>query len=365
MDDVLDKSIPAITVLMPVYNAERYVKYSIESILAQTYRDFEFLIINDGSKDNTRDIVLSYSDPRIKFFENETNMGMIGTLNKGLSLARGKYIARQDGDDISMPQRLETQKDYLDLNPSITLVGTNGIAIDESGKQGNKISRPSNSLVMKWRLFFDNVFIHTSVMFRVPELEELYGDYRMSDCCGDYDLWSKIAMDGKATNIEKAFVFYREHSASIIGSIPVDEAKARIADLENREIIKRNLDTVFGPDAFSEKEAAALRFLVLGVSLENSAEFLGVFEKLLSAYRDKFPEAKYSPEFKKEIASQLALTGYMLLEDDRRAAFSLFRRALSESPLIFIKLLLSRAASPATLGSVSRRFCRALCYRKG
>src|SRR3990170_6306785 len=100
---------PEITVLMSVYNGERFLREAIESILNQTYRDFEFLIINDGSTDSSREIILSYNDPRIRLIDNELNIGLTRSLNKGLRLARGKYIARQDADDISFRKRLEKQ----------------------------------------------------------------------------------------------------------------------------------------------------------------------------------------------------------------------------------------------------------------
>ena len=115
---------PTVTVLLSVYNGERYLRESIESILNQTFTDFEFLIINDGSTDDSRRIISSYDDPRIQLIDNEQNIGLSQSLNKGLKLARGTYIARQDADDISEPERLAKQVSYMDRNPHIALLGS-------------------------------------------------------------------------------------------------------------------------------------------------------------------------------------------------------------------------------------------------
>lgn len=105
---------PKISVVMPAYNAEKYIGKSIDSILNQTYGDFEFIIINDGSKDSTKEIILSYSDNRIVYLENEINSGIVVTLNKGLEYATGEYIARMDADDIAVAERLEKQIEFME-----------------------------------------------------------------------------------------------------------------------------------------------------------------------------------------------------------------------------------------------------------
>ncbi|HKQ33129.1 MAG TPA: glycosyltransferase family A protein, partial [Thermodesulfobacteriota bacterium] len=115
---------PKVTVLMTVYNGEKFLNEAIDGILNQTFRDFEFLIINDGSTDGSREIIKSYKDPRINLVDNESNIGLTASLNRGLSLAGGEYIARQDADDISLPERLEKQISILERNPDIALLGS-------------------------------------------------------------------------------------------------------------------------------------------------------------------------------------------------------------------------------------------------
>ena len=120
-----------ITVLMSVYNGEEYLRIAIDGILNQTYNDFEFIIINDGSTDQSRNIICSYTDKRIKLIDNDKNNGLIYSLNKGIENASGKYIARMDADDISLPTRLQKQFDYLESNKHFALVGSSAILIDE------------------------------------------------------------------------------------------------------------------------------------------------------------------------------------------------------------------------------------------
>ena len=115
---------PKITVLMPVYNGEKYLRESVDSILNQTFTDFELLIINDGSTDSSMEILNSYSDSRIRIVTNEVNLRLIKTLNKGIDLATGEYIARMDCDDIADPKRLEIQLQYMEKHPDVAVCGT-------------------------------------------------------------------------------------------------------------------------------------------------------------------------------------------------------------------------------------------------
>ena len=115
---------PKVSVVMPAYNAEAYIGAAMESILSQSFGDFEFLILNDCSTDGTEAIIQSYDDPRIVYIKNEKNMGVAATLNKGLAAAQGEYIARMDADDFSLPQRFEKQVAYLDAHPEVVVLGT-------------------------------------------------------------------------------------------------------------------------------------------------------------------------------------------------------------------------------------------------
>lgn len=125
---------PIISVIMPVYNGERHLHQAVESILRQTFDNFEFLIINDGSTDNTEAILGSFSDERIKLINNGANLGLAASLNKGVDLARGQYIARMDADDVSFPTRFERQLEFLESNPDTDLLGCRAMAFRDSGE---------------------------------------------------------------------------------------------------------------------------------------------------------------------------------------------------------------------------------------
>jgi glycosyltransferase involved in cell wall biosynthesis len=133
---------PEISIVLPAYNCEAFLTEAIESILNQTLKDFELIIINDGSTDKTEDVVKSFSDARIIYLKNETNSGLVYTLNKGIDIAKGKYIARMDGDDISLPTRLAKQKAILDENPSQLQLSLSLMKKMSPQEIGNWIKRP-------------------------------------------------------------------------------------------------------------------------------------------------------------------------------------------------------------------------------
>jgi glycosyltransferase involved in cell wall biosynthesis len=201
---------PLISVILPVYNAENYINESIESILAQSLTDFELIIINDGSKDKSADIIKSYSDARIVYIEQQ-NMGLANTLNKALSIAKGKYIARQDNDDISCKDRFKKQVEFLETNPSIALLGTWAKIIDEQGNDtGRSHKHTCNSDYLKLELVFDNPFVHSSIMAKKECLLSVGGYDSSNDIFEDHNFWSRISYRYKVANLPEELLMYRE-----------------------------------------------------------------------------------------------------------------------------------------------------------
>jgi len=156
-----------ISVILPVYNAEKYVKEAIQSILNQTYPHFELLVINDGSIDNSLQIINSFEDNRIVLINNPENLGLIDTLDIGIRKSKGDYIARMDADDISLPQRFEKQIEFLNLNPDIDILGTSFEIFGHENKISNTISK---SKQIEIELYFNNVICHPSVMMRADSI---------------------------------------------------------------------------------------------------------------------------------------------------------------------------------------------------
>lgn len=192
---------------MPVYNAEKYLREAIESILQQTFTDFEFLIIDDGSTDASAAIIKLFSDPRIVYLKNEFNLGLAASLNKGLELARGEFIARMDADDISLPNRLATQYAFLQNHPEIDLCGSGIKYIDAHAAVKKNISDP---LLIPPTLLFSNCLFHPTVFFRLAKFKELNLRYDANyKKCQDYELWSRAALSLKMTNLKKVLLLYR------------------------------------------------------------------------------------------------------------------------------------------------------------
>lgn len=199
---------PRVSVVMPVYNGARHLRTAVESIRNQTFSDFECIIIDDGSTDNTWDMLHAYAsrDQRFRLIRNEQNLGITRSLNKGLQLARGAYIARQDADDVSLPERFARQVQYLDTHPQIGLLGTWFRRIAEDGHILDTRSLPSQPVVVRWALLFQNCFIHTSVMMRQSILKQV-GPYAADrPYAEDYDLWSRMSFETHIANLPEVLV---------------------------------------------------------------------------------------------------------------------------------------------------------------
>ena len=199
---------PKITVLMPVYNCELFIKEAIESILNQTYSDFEFLIIDDASTDQTISIIKKFSDPRIQLIEKPLNTGYTNSLNHGLEIARGEYIARMDGDDISLPERLEKQFIFMEANEAVVVCGTLYRIIGT-----DKIcDHPSDHDAIKVKLISGCYIAHPTVMLRSEFIRGYNIQYDVEmEPAEDYDLWSRLVFMGKLANLNEVLFYYRVH----------------------------------------------------------------------------------------------------------------------------------------------------------
>lgn len=203
-----------ISVVLAVYNGEKYLKEAIDSILSQTFRTFEFIIINDGSIDSTKEIILSYSDSRITYSENKTNKGLVYSLNQGLSLSKGKYIARMDADDIALPQRLQEQFDYMESNPETGICGSDVEAFYQDSKKRKVLKFPSKDIDIRSFAFFQTPFCHPTVFMRKAILDE--NNLTYPDCyrAEDYALWVELLKYTQGVNLSSVLVRYRKHEWS-------------------------------------------------------------------------------------------------------------------------------------------------------
>lgn len=208
---------PRVSVLLPVYNGAAYLKESIDSILNQSYRDFELIVLNDGSIDDSRKIVQSYRDTRIRYVEHP-NVGLPATLNRGLELAQGEIIVRQDQDDISLPARIARQVERLDLDPKLGLVGCWATIVNMAGRPDGRMHRhPQGYGALQIEVLFDSPFVHSAVAMRREVLEGLggYCTDRSRQPPEDYELWSRLLREYRAENVPEPLLLYREVSGSM------------------------------------------------------------------------------------------------------------------------------------------------------
>lgn len=223
-----------ISVILPVYNASKYLRKSIESVLNQSFVDFELIIINDASTDDSEEIIKQFTDSRIIYIKNEVNKRLIKTLNLGLSVAKGKYIARMDADDIAIPNRFEMQVSFLNTNQDYVLVGTSVNQIEENDVFIKRLNYFQKHEELVFSLVFFSPFVHPSVMIRKSTLDthSLQFDENFLHA-EDYELWTRLVRFGKVANINEPLLEYRVHQNQI-SSIYTSE------QLKMNEIIQLN-----------------------------------------------------------------------------------------------------------------------------
>jgi len=194
---------------MPVYNGSKFLVEAIDSILNQTFNDFEFLIIDDGSTDQSIDQIKSYDDPRIQLIVNKKNIGQSATLNKGLDLARGKYVARMDQDDISMPERIKKQFEFMENNSDVDVCGS---WLRLMGKYDGILELETDSEKIKMNLLTNVNLAHSSVMIRKGTLVNCNLNYNPTfSVAQDYDLWVRMFEYCSFANLPEPLLRYRMH----------------------------------------------------------------------------------------------------------------------------------------------------------
>ncbi len=225
---------PSVTVLMTVFNAGRFLDASIESIVGQTFRDFEFLVVDDCSTDGSRERAESWAgrDSRVRVIGNAANKGQTACLNQGLREARGEWIARQDADDLSHRERFARQCERVQRDPELALLGTQGVLIDERDQKIGLLDVPYEMAGIRWTARLMNPFLHTSVFFRRRAAMDLGGYDESFRIAQDYDLWARMLAKHDGANLSGRLVAYRhlEKSLSKSGRGLAFEEARRVAD---------------------------------------------------------------------------------------------------------------------------------------
>ncbi len=341
---------PRVSVLMAVHNGGRYLRQAVESILAQTFQDFEFLIVDDGSSDNTPGVIGSYADRRIRLVQNSSNLGLTKSLNLGLSLARAPLIARQDSDDISRPTRLAQQVDFMDRHPDVALVGARVRTIDGEGRTVSRMAWPLalSEIGVRWQLLFDSPFVHTAVVFRRDVVWGELGGYNERFVTSqDYELWSRLAMRHRTCNLLQVLVDFRTHG----GSVSARYAKEDIDRV--REPLHANLQR------YLRLDDPPAGWLDLWIAVNNPSVYgrarLAALVEFVDAFRARFvklyPESHASTEISAHIAAMFVRVACAHIGAQPLQCIRLLRRALAIDTATALAAVIDR------MGGRLSRYC--------
>lgn len=280
---------PEVSVLLPVRNGERFIEESVRSVLSQTLKNFELLVVDDGSQDRTIELLESFGDPRLTIIKNTGQPGLVGALNTGISFAEGDFIARIDHDDIALPTRLEVQANILRRKRNVGLVGS---WVETFGASTKLVKLPETSHHIRWSLFSENPMAHPSVMFRTNwnHGRKGYYDERFS-LAEDYEMWTRLLAQWDGINIPVPLTQYRIHEDQLTGQLQQEREQCV------REIARREADKVGYPAL--PKDSSFLQECLWWKHLLNCP---GVAGKGDSASRRSFLRIKYLTVLKAQLS---------------------------------------------------------------
>jgi glycosyltransferase involved in cell wall biosynthesis len=352
MDKLINN--PSVSVIMSVYNGERFLKEAVESILAQSFTDLEFIIIDDGSTDQSARILENYNDSRIIRIKNASNIGLTKSLNLGLKKARGFYIARIDADDISKPGRLAAQIAYLNSNPQIAVLGSAYETIDENSKLIQTFYPPSCPLVITWSLLFGNPIAHSSVVYRRDIILQLGGYDENILYAQDYDLWSRITEKGFMISVLNIpLIQLRNHKAQIT---LIKQTRSRETALN---IARKNLQQLLGQPV---NQLIVVCFLKFNDSVPEPGlldNIYRTFDQCLFRFTDKHL-MRYDERRKLLEAALIKLISIARFSEGKRmmALNIVLRYALRYSPASLVTPKLIKFAAKIILPAIIRQYFR-------
>ena len=325
-----------VSIVLPIYNSEKYIDDTLKSILDQSYKNLEIILINDCSTDRTKELINQYSDIRIKIIHNEVNLGIAKTLNKGISLANGNYIARMDSDDICFPTRIEEQVKFLESHPEIDVCGT---FVQTFGLSERISTYPITSEEIRISLMFGCCMAHPTIMFR----SRIINDYIYSENSKveDYKLWVDLTQKNiKFYNLPKPLLKYRVHEDSL-SHIRSDNEKARrlvsdyIATLKyanksmiNLELSEDDVDLLFlYPDMLIGKK------INYDMLLHVFEKYYNYCKRMLNPNEIIICREALSKKFY-EKAVMMSLTGRFSTKIFRKASFNDYRNSMKKNLIL-------------------------------
>jgi hypothetical protein len=318
---------PEVSVLMSVYNGLPFLREALDDLLAQTFKNFELIVVDDGSRDGSRTVLAEYAsrDPRVIKIENEENLGLPSALNRGMEVCRAPLIARADADDRYAPTRLEEQVAFMRKNPEIGLVSCYVVKIDTQGRPFLRATFPTRDGEIRLRELFVNCFTHPGVMFRTDLVRSLGGydpSFRMGQ---DADLWNRLLQVSHAANMARFLIQYRTHKHSTVQSL---KRKSGTADAST-PVRHRALESYLGRSLAPEEARSAVMTFRAFAETERSEVLRGraVLEEVLDVARHR----ETGPDF--AFIRRAVSEAYLLLADQRARTQPSLSRSLALSAL--------------------------------
>lgn len=313
---------------MCVFNGEQYLHEAVASILGQTFTNFEFVIVDDGSGPVAKEVLSSYDDRRIRLVTNPVNLGLTRSLNIGLAACQGEYVARMDADDVSHPERLEKQVAFLDEHRDVAVLGTQVHFIGENGTRiRSSASRKGTSpLTTRWQSLFDSPVVHSSVMFRRDVIVDECGGYDERFVTSqDFLLWSCVMGRHQISNLGEELVDFRCHAESVSQNYQPDHI-CKIG-----EIFQLNLGASIGPDQLIEDFGSNWVTITNPDTLpplRDTEHVLRQLDYIYHAFKRQFSVALGSEtdrEIREHLADKYYLVCYNVSDHDRKSALACVR----------------------------------------
>lgn len=331
---------PRLSVVMSVFNGERYLAAALDSIIGQSFTDFELIAIDDGSSDRSGEILRACGDSRVRVLTNVGNIGLTRSLNRGLVAARGSYIARHDADDVSHPERFARQVEFLDANPGIALVGARVRIIDEHGRtRAARENHPATAAGVRWALLFGNPFAHSAVTFRRSVVRDELGGYDESyEFNQDFELWSRLVELHGATNLPEPLVDYRAHDLSIAGRRDESVRDSRLRNVaRNIDIQRRNIRGILRREDLADAWPPLWTGLNVGWLAAAPAppgRVIAMLGEMYDAFCSLYPEARRDADVARGRATILAHVACECARTHRSAACAAYGAAVRTSPAV-------------------------------
>lgn len=336
---------PKLSVLLAVHNGEPYLKAALDSVLAQDFRDFELVVVDDGSTDAGPARVAALADPRVRLRVNERNLGHTPSLNIGLRMCRGEYVARMDADDLCRPGRFAKQVAFLDANPDVGILGGACRVVDGTGRRGAAVVQPADDSSIRWLSMTKNPFHHPTVVLRRAvllaagaEFDERYGANQ------DYDLWDRLLPCTKAANLTDEVLDYRIHGGNI--------SVTRMAEQQEKSLVfgARRIATEAGLDAAPADLAGVYSAvhgsrIVCATAPSSPARALDALLDWSDAFFARHPDAVAA----RRLAAGLAMRAWLLrpMGTARRRLLARILRVSAAAPFEAARILVPQIAGAA------------------